>query len=245
VTGIISYRWDITYQTIRRRLFVPYILYAVNFGLYVVFKWDSNPDQITDTLFRDILLASLLVLSVYFLWLETFQASGSFKEYLKSPWNYLDFVPPSLVITIVTMDVVIPETTQEVWFYSFRNAAHAVIALMLCLKLFYFLRIFRKTGYFISMLVSVVTDARYFFLLYFLIHVTFFFSFAILTQGEYSLFDVFLMSNGEYNLDGWDSLRSPATMTVFFVLAIFTINVVMLNILIAIVGSAYEKVVAT
>jgi hypothetical protein len=34
-------------------------------------------------------------------------------------------------------------------------------------------------------------------------------------------------------------------MLIFFVIAIVTINVVMLNILIAIVGSAYDKVVAT
>ena len=95
------------------------------------------------------------------------------------------------------------------------------------------------------MLVSVVLNARYFFLLYLLIHIAFYFSFTILTAGEYSLFDVFLMSNGQYNLDGWDKLKSPLTMLIFFVIAIVTINVVMLNILIAIVGSAYEKVVAT
>ena len=34
-------------------------------------------------------------------------------------------------------------------------------------------------------------------------------------------------------------------MGIFFVLAIFTINVVMLNILIAIVSTAYERVVST
>jgi hypothetical protein len=54
------------------------------------------------------------------------------------------------------------------------------------------------------MLVSVVLNARYFFLLYLLIQIAFYFSFTILTAGGYSLFDVFLMSNGQYNLDGWD-----------------------------------------
>jgi len=53
------------------------------------------------------------------------------------------------------------------------------------------------------------------------------------------------MSNGQYTLDGWDLLHSPTTMALTFVLAIFTINIVMLNILIAIVSTAYDRVVST
>jgi ABC-type Na+ efflux pump permease subunit len=53
------------------------------------------------------------------------------------------------------------------------------------------------------------------------------------------------MGIGQYNLDGWDELKSPMMMVVFFVIAILTINVVMLSILIAIISAAYEKVVAT
>lgn len=84
--------------------------------------------------------------------------------------------------------------------------------MMLCLKLFYFLRIFRKTGPYISMLMRVFVNIRYFLLLLILIEAAFYFSFAILTDGEYTFFDVFLMSNGQYNLDGWDELLSPLTM---------------------------------
>lgn len=120
-----------------------------------------------------------------------------------------------------------------------------MIAFLLSIKTLYFMRIYRNTGYFISMLMNVVTDARYFFLLYFLINVAFWFSFMILTNNEYSLFGVFLMSQGEYNLDGWDTLKSPTTMMLFYALALLTINVVMLNILIAIVSTAYENVTAT
>ena len=105
-------------------------------------------------------------------------------EHFKSFWNVFDVIPPLLIIiTAVLGEFLYTRGSEPDLYINFRNTSWAVIALMLCLKLFYFLRIFRNTGYFISMLVFVVMDARWFFMLYFLIHVAFFFSFAILTEG--------------------------------------------------------------
>lgn len=45
VTSIIWYRWATTHKTIIRRLFVPYIFYAVIFGAYVVNLKFINGDE--------------------------------------------------------------------------------------------------------------------------------------------------------------------------------------------------------
>ena len=38
VTSIIQYRWNVTNQAIKVRLFLPYIVYAVSFGVYLLTK---------------------------------------------------------------------------------------------------------------------------------------------------------------------------------------------------------------
>lgn len=144
---------------------------------------EPGSTPIASTTLRHVNAGILLIMSLYFLSLETLQSEGSLREYLSSPWNYLDFVPTSLIISTILADLLIPIESEEEWFQTYRNSAYAVITLLLCLKLFYFLRIFRKTGYFISMLVRIVVDARYFFLLYMLMELTFYFSFLILTGG--------------------------------------------------------------
>ena len=50
------------------------------------------------------------------------------------------------------------------------------------IKLFYFLRIFRKTGFFVNMLMEVTKYVRTFLLLYFLILASFGCSFFIMTE---------------------------------------------------------------
>ena len=165
----------------------------------------------------------LVFFSLYFLWQEFKQSNESLIQYLQSPWNYLDFVPPTLILITTSIDYAIPDSDESQIMMTVKNTSYAIIALMLCMKMFYFLRIYRKTGYFVSMLVSVVSDARYFFLLYILIHLAYFSSFKILTNGQYTLFTVFLLGAGDYNYDGWDQLTSPTTMVIFFVLSVFLI----------------------
>ena len=115
-------------------------------------------------------------------------------------------------------------------------------------KILYFLRIFRQTGFFIKMLVQVIDVSRIFFLIYLVILSTFGCVEYILSDKEHK-FPYFINANyllglGEFETE-WDSYKAPETMQIFFLIATLMISIVMLNLLIAIVSTAYEDVIVT
>ena len=99
------------------------------------------------------------------------------------------------------------------------------------------------------MLLNVISSIKTFFLLYILILCSFGCSFYIMTPGEgggilYNLNYAYLLGLGEFGME-WDNYRVPITMQMFFLLATLLVLVVMLNLLIAIVSTAYEEVIET
>jgi len=109
-------------------------------------------------------------------------------------------------------------------------------------KMFYFLRIFRETGYLVNMLVQVFREAWVFFLLYILIHMAFGTSFFILTDRDWGFFYSYMIGMGLYELD-FSDYHSPTGLYLTFFFATVLVNIVMLNLLIAIVCVAYDKVI--
>ena len=120
----------------------------------------------------------------------------------------------------------------------------AVANFAMWFKIFYFLRIFRETGYFVNMLLLVMKDAKIFALLYLLITVTFWLSFFIMSDREKNIIWVYMIGMGEYDME-FDDYPTSSVMTGFFILVTIVINIVMLNLLIAIISTSYEKVIAS
>lgn len=112
------------------------------------------------------------------------------------------------------------------------------------LKVFYFLRIFRQTGFFVNMLHMVILECRFFFLLYVLIHFAFGSAFYILSGGENFFVYVYLLGMGEFDTE-FDAYDTPNVALVFFLLMTVIVNIVMLNLLIALVSKAYEEIIET
>ena len=80
----------------------------------------------------------LVFFSLYFLWQEFKQSNESLIQYLQSPWNYLDFVPPTLILITTSIDYAIPDSDESQIMMTVKNTSYAIIALMLCMKMFYF-----------------------------------------------------------------------------------------------------------
>lgn len=116
-------------------------------------------------------------------------------------------------------------------------------------KIFYFLRIFRQTGFFVNMFFAIAKAARTFFVLYVLILLAFASSFAIMTPAGEGIFIThldyaYMLGLGEFGDMNWEEEYStPVLVKIFFILATLVVLIVMLNILIALVSSAYEDVI--
>mmetsp|Transcript_35141 Transcript_35141/g.42976 ORF Transcript_35141/g.42976 Transcript_35141/m.42976 type:complete len:117 (-) Transcript_35141:245-595(-) len=113
-------------------------------------------------------------------------------------------------------------------------------------KVFYFLRIFRKTGFFVNMLVRVMYQIKVFALLYLLILCAFAFTFYIMAPAGFGplffLNQTYLIGLGADDMD-WGDFPAPGMMQLFYLLGTGTITIIMLNLLIAIVSEAYEEVI--
>jgi hypothetical protein len=67
-------------------------------------------------------------------------------KYLLEPWNYIDMVPPVVVLWIAVINSLGIDASLE-------GILKSVGSLFMWLKLLYFLRIYKTTGYLIRMIV--------------------------------------------------------------------------------------------
>ena len=114
------------------------------------------------------------------------------------------------------------------------------------LKIFFFLRIFRATGFFVNMLISILQGSATFFILFALIIIAFGCCFSILNYEDSGpltgFYYVYLLSLGEFDNDYSDYPISLLLQLIFLLATIF-LMIVMFNILIAVISTIYEDVI--
>ena len=161
-------------------------------------------------------------------------------------WNLIDVIPPLFIIVIMIMEKMADYADDDDRI-STRHGLQAFTSFFMWMKVFYFLRIFRETGFFVNMLGEVVKKSSVFFLLYMLIILAFTSSFYILEppgEDQQNIFEVifysYLLSLGEFGDMEWGIFYVPGLYQLFFILSTLLVLIVMLNILIALVSQAYE-----
>ena len=116
-----------------------------------------------------VLAALLYLFSIYFLANEIRQLYLGGLEYFKSVWNYSDLLPPILII--ITLSLKLNTFYNE--NYEPNNIVytiHSVATLLIWVKLLYFLRIFRSTGYLVRTLTDVIYDMKVFLFILFIVY---------------------------------------------------------------------------
>ena len=88
----------------------------------------------------------LVFLSLYFIRNEYNQIKSMGANYFLEPWNYIDLVPPVMVLLITMINALNISTDIE-------SILKSSGSLFMWLKLLYFLRIYRTTGYLVRMIV--------------------------------------------------------------------------------------------
>lgn len=108
IQAIIDFKWPLAREYTNKVLFMPFVAYlcifvawsnAFNGYLYPFTKDTWYEMWVADK----ILCAFLLLFSVYFMTNEVRQAIMNGFDYLTSFWNYVDFLPSSLIICIVSI----------------------------------------------------------------------------------------------------------------------------------------------
>jgi len=126
----------------------------------------------------------------------------------------------------------------------------SITTFIMWMKVLYFLRIFKSTGYFLEMIFKVIIDIKYFLLVLFI--VIFAFGDAMFVVSYYNSYKftsnitdsftyTYRMILGDWSTDDFDGTGWYMTY-IFFMLCTFFNMIIMLNLLISIVSEAFNKV---
>jgi Ion transport protein len=131
------------------------------------------------------------------------------------------------------------------------RTVYSFAAVIMWIRFLYFFRIFRNTGYYIKMLVQVMFDIRYFIFIFVLT----IFSFAhawfiylknnedgpVLVSVNDALKYVYKIALGDFDTEIYGSYYQQISW-LFFILATFILQIVLINLLISIVADTFSTI---
>lgn len=255
IKKLIEFNYPIVKQYTIRRLFTPYLIFAMMYIMYNFLLYGYFDDTVPFLDYFSIGLAGFLILfSTYFLLNELKQLKDGGLEYLSSIWNYLDLLQPIgvyLLIFLQTYKMTYPNQWMDPGYIA---VVQSTTTFLVWFKFFYFMRIFASTGYYIRMIVDVMNDMVAFLLILLVSIVAFADSFLALAMANSedsgmrfvngligSIIYTYRTILGDMQMDP-TGLEMPALAMIFFLICTFFNMIIMLNLLIAIISESFGKV---
>jgi hypothetical protein len=188
IRKMIDFKWVLAKKYTIRKLLMPYLafmfVYLSYMNYFYLIRFSEGWYQYIDTLY----VVILGLFSAYFVTMELKQLRNEGLVYLSSIWNYLDLIPPFALAVFLPMEIMgffdyqekmneyiarqrlanfLGQTLEDttVTIRTIEGILQSVISLILWLKLLYFLRIFKSTGYYIRTIIEVIMDIKYFLLM--------------------------------------------------------------------------------
>ena len=142
VKKLIEFKWPLIFEYTVTRLFVPFFFFLSFF--MTIMHTECFLPGIRDETWAILSFAGLIIFAIYLLAIETLQLYKSGFEYFSSFWNYLDIVPPVMILVFLYLALVdhyFDDITNEQKVTT-RVTLQAIMSLLIWLKFLYFLRIF-------------------------------------------------------------------------------------------------------
>lgn len=101
---MIEYRWPLAREFVVKRLFLPFVGFLTIFVMYMgqVYEWRED-EQFFYQALNYVFIGILTVYSLYFISIEFYQLFNNGLNYFTSIWNYLDLIPPILLMTFIPL----------------------------------------------------------------------------------------------------------------------------------------------
>ena len=248
VQAIIFFQWKYFKQAIVLKVLLPFIVYFVLFILYgsLLLRNKAHEDSWGPYSIATLVFSILILgFAAYMAWIEYEQLKFHRWDYFKSFWNLIDLV--SLALNIVTMVCDLAGVRSE----DVATLA-AVAVVFMWLKVFYFLRIFNETASLVRMIIEIAHDMKYFFVVLMMAVMAFANAFFVLTVNQpnvtalvpYSFVFSYRMGLGDFATDEFGT-KDEVLLWVLWFLNTLLINIMLLNLLIAIMGDTFERVLET
>jgi hypothetical protein len=102
IRRFIEFKWPIVNQYTKWKLFMPYLTFMITYMLYMnwIYLERNNP---TYLYYNYGCMGLLAICSFYFFVIEFTQLAGEGIKYMYSIWNYLDLIPPMLLMVFLPL----------------------------------------------------------------------------------------------------------------------------------------------
>eukprot|EP00347_Sterkiella_histriomuscorum_P017370 403349643 len=253
----IEYKWPLTREYTIKKLFIPFILFLSFYLVYMNYIFYMRETSDDWMLINYGFMVPLLFFSLYFVHNEITQLKHEGLEYLKSVWNYLDLIPPFLLMAFIPLAAL--GVFDNRGAPTLEACLQATMSLILWLKFLYFLRIFQSTGYLIRIIIEVCVDMRHFLLILVLTFVAFGDAMRSISTsnedvpdesgntsqfvGSYveSVTFTYRMVLGDFDTSNFGQVALPYVWILFILCTVFNM-IIMLNLLVAIISESFARI---
>jgi len=240
MANVISAMWKHYYRKRYVLLFSFYFsMFAANLLSAILAVEAREPSRNKITPLDDILTIYLLILGVYNILYETYQAYLNFEPDL---WNLLDWCYYILLVVNSSLNL----AGHAVWELG------AVNVVLSCLEVLFYMRGFSYTGFLVRMLVQVFADLRMFMLVVCIIIMAFAGAFYTLYDGDtynqyngvagFIVWTYLLMNQIIWETAFYEDASTPWLATALICLFLFMTAIILLNFIIAILSDTFERV---
>ena len=254
IKHIINFLWIHFRRYIFAYSLVPYISYMILFLLYATYfhkiKYDNNYDFMESFgVLNDITNIILLFYIIYFLYFEIRQILFHRLNYFSSVWNIFDLT--SLLMNLAIQILDLANLSEEDLI-----TITGIAVLLVWLKLFYFGRIFFSTASIIRIIIEITYDMKFFLGVLLLSIAAFGNCFYILQRNHVdnptfagntwlkAFLYSYIQALGQFDTSIFTGTDKHLYFTIFFLNTIISM-IVMLNMLVAIMGDTFDRVIET
>ncbi len=278
IKKIIEFKWPLTKEYTIKKLLVPYLIFMSTYLIYMnwvyMMRFEPGYDMV-----NLVFIGVLGFFCWYFVVLELSQLRNEGLEYLTSFWNYLDLIPPFTLAVFLPLEILgyfdyregvahyIAEQRIKNYFgqeaedptitiRTIEGVLQAILSLIMWLKLLYFLRIFKSTGYYIRTIVEVIQDMRYFLLMLMLTFIAFGDSMRQISTSNTEDKDfiggtfftgiayIYRMVLGDFDTNAFGEVAVGYVWILFILCTVFNM-IIMMNLLIAIISESFTVVTSS
>lgn len=257
IRRIIEYKWPLTREYTIKKLFIPFVSFLTFYIVYMNYVFYKREESDDWMWINYGFMVPLLAFSLYFVNNEVQQLRHEGLEYLKSVWNYLDLIPPFLLMVFIPLAAI--GVFDNRGAPTLEASLQATMSLILWLKFLYFLRIFKSTGYLIRIIIEVCVDMRHFLLIMFLTMVAFGDAMRSISTSNEDVLDesgnssqfvgsyvdsityTYRMVLGDFDTGNFGLVAVPYVWILFVLCTVFNM-IIMLNLLVAIISESFARI---
>lgn len=103
VRKLIEFKWPIVREYTIKKLFIPFVGFLFTYFVFMNFIYYMRFDHLAGLILYYICLGPLTGFALYFIFLEMKQLAKTGLPYLTSFWNYLDLIPPLLLLVFIPL----------------------------------------------------------------------------------------------------------------------------------------------